>query len=194
MFGRFSGRRKRRRFSDLVVGAVNYDNGQSDEGAAFLYHGSASGLVAAPAWIGESDVPDSKYGISAASAGDINGDGFSDVVVGASSYANGQYSEGAVFLYHGSSSGLSATASGVIESGWAHSFFGRSVSSAGDVNGDGFSDVVVGQPSYGNGEAEEGAAYLFYGSASGLASTASWMNESDYPYAFSVMPFLPLGM
>ena len=171
-------------FSDVVVGAVNYDNGQSDEGAAFLYHGSASGLVTAPAWIGESDVPDSKYGISAASAGDVNGDGFSDVVVGASNYANGQYSEGAIFLYHGSASGLSATASGVIESGWAYSFFGRSVSSAGDVNGDGFSDVIVGQPSYGNGEAEEGAAYLFLGSATGLASTASWMEESDYPYAF----------
>jgi hypothetical protein len=171
-------------YADIIVGSSNYDNGETDEGAAFLYRGSASGMETVPSWIGESDTPDSKFGISVASAGDVNGDGYGDVVVGASNFTNGQWSEGAAFVYHGSPSGLGSTAGTVIESGWGYSYFGRCVSSAGDVNGDGFSDVVVGQPSYGNGEAEEGAAYLFLGSATGLSLIFSWTAESDYAYSF----------
>jgi hypothetical protein len=50
------------------------------------------------------------------SAGDVNGDGYSDVVVGAKYYDNGQTNEGAAFVYHGSASGISTTASAILES------------------------------------------------------------------------------
>jgi hypothetical protein len=46
---------------------------------------------------------------------------------------------------------------------------GYSVSSAGDVNGDGYSDVIVGAPKYDNGQTDEGAAFVFPGSAAGIS-------------------------
>ena len=46
------------------------------------------------------------------------------------------------------------------------------MATAGDVNGDGFSDVIVGAPYYDNGEFDEGRAFLYLGSAAGLASTS----------------------
>ncbi len=81
---------------------------------------------------------------SVASAGDVNGDGYSDVIVGAYVYDNGQSDEGAAFIYHGSSSGLSTTAASQLEANQVSAYLGYSVASAGDVNGDGYSDVIVG--------------------------------------------------
>ncbi len=72
-----------------------------------MYHGSSSGLSSEPAWIAESDKADAQFGWSVASAGDVNGDGYSDVIVGAYVYDNGQTNEGRAIVYHGSASGLS---------------------------------------------------------------------------------------
>ena len=62
--------------------------------------------------------------------------------------------------------------------------FGDCVSKAGDVNGDGYDDVIVGENSYSNGEPFEGRAYVYHGSASGPSATADWTAESD---AFGAM-------
>jgi len=83
-------------------------------------------------------------GKSVASAGDVNGDGYGDVIVGVHEYDNGQSNEGKAFLYLGSSSRLSITPNWSAESNQSGAFFGYSVSTAGDANGDGFSDVLVG--------------------------------------------------
>jgi hypothetical protein len=83
-------------------------------------------------------------GWSVAGAGDVNGDGYSDVIVGAHGYDNGQTNEGSAFVYHGSASGISTTAAAVLESNQANALMGYSVAGAGDVNGDGYSDVIVG--------------------------------------------------
>src|SRR6185436_13962537 len=108
------------------------------------------------------------FGYSVATAGDVNGDGYSDVVIGA--YGNAT-STGKAYLYLGGVSGLSAAASWTAVGEGVSNFFGYSVATAGDVNGDGRSDVVVG--AYGNATST-GKAYLYLGGASGLASTASW--------------------
>ena len=55
--GQYSRRRQRRRLRDVVVGADGYDNGETDEGRAFLYYGSPTGLGNTPAWTGESNRP-----------------------------------------------------------------------------------------------------------------------------------------
>jgi hypothetical protein len=59
--------------------------------------------------------------------------------------------------------GLSSSAQWIVESNQVNAQFGRSVAGAGDVNGDGFSDVIIGAPTYDNGQSDEGRAFLYYG-------------------------------
>jgi hypothetical protein len=150
-------------YADVIVGAPNYDNGQADGGRVSVYHGSAGGLSTTPVWTAESDQASAYFGNSVATAGDVNGDGYADVIVGAPNYDNGQTDEGRAFVYHGSAGGLSATPNWTAESNQADAYFGSSVGTAGDVNGDGYADVIVGAPNYDNGQADEGRAFVYYG-------------------------------
>jgi hypothetical protein len=160
-------------YSDVIVGANQYGNGQFFEGAAFVYYGSATGISTSAAAIVESNQSDAFMGTSVASAGDVNGDGYSDVIVGAPNYDNGQSNEGAAFVYHGSATGVSTTAAATVENNQASARMGQSVASAGDVNGDGYSDVIVGAWLYDNGQTEEGAAYVYHGGATGISTSAA---------------------
>ncbi|HEY2955396.1 MAG TPA: FG-GAP-like repeat-containing protein [Candidatus Eisenbacteria bacterium] len=171
-------------YSDVIVGAEFYDGGQTDEGRAYVYLGSASGLAASPAWTAESDQGGSSFGISVATAGDVNGDHYDDVIIGASQYSQGQVAEGRAYVYLGSSAGLAAVPVWTAESDQASAFFGNSVATAGDVNGDGYDDVVVGAHHYSNGQAAEGRAYLYLGSPSGPGVAAAWTAEGNQAGAF----------
>jgi hypothetical protein len=171
-------------FDDVIVGAWFYDNGQNDEGRAFVYHGSASGLSLTPAWTAEGDQANANLGYSVGTARDVNGDGFDDVIVGARSYDNDQTDEGRAFVYHGSASGLSLIPAWTAEGNQAGAFFSHSVGTAGDVNGDGFDDVIVGAYLYGHGEPHEGRAFVYHGSASGLSTTRAWTAEGDQTEAY----------
>ncbi|MBU0674245.1 MAG: FG-GAP repeat protein [Proteobacteria bacterium] len=164
-------------YFDVLISAVNYDNGQNNEGRVEMFFGSASGLALSPAWTVESNQADSQFGLVVAGAGDINGDGFAEVIVGSPHFDNGQVDEGRVFLYLGKASPPSATPDWTAEGGQAEAHFAAAVVSAGDVNGDGYGDVVVGTPDYTNGENAEGAASLYLGSASGLTALAVWTAE-----------------
>ncbi len=166
-------------YSDVIVGADGYDNGQQSEGAAFLYHGSALGPSLLPNWFAESNQTNSRFGRSVASAGDVNGDGFSDVIVGAYQYDNGQPDEGRTFVYHGSPTGLATTPAWIAESDQIGAEFGFSVATAGDANGDGYSDIIVGAPEYDQGQPDEGRAFVYHGSATGLATSPAWTVEND---------------
>jgi len=70
-----------------------------------------------------------------------------------------------------------------IEGGQAFARLGISVASAGDVNGDSYDDVLVGADGYDDGQAEEGAAFLFLGSASGIASAGATIHLAPEPNA-----------
>jgi hypothetical protein len=78
-------------------------------------------------------------------------------------------------LYLGSSTGLATTSSWSVEGGQDHARLGQSLSPAGDVDGDGYSDVVVGAYKYDGGQTDEGRAWLYRGSASGLHTAAAWL-------------------
>ena len=161
-------------YADVIAGAPGYTDGQSGEGAAFVWFGSASGTGATPAWSGQSHQASAEYGFAAGPAGDVNGDGHSDVVVGARLFDEGSANEGKAFLYLGSSATLAAAPSWQRQSDQPASLFGSTVGSAGDVNGDGFEDLVVGSPAHDGDTAFSGAVFVFHGSASGPADDPDW--------------------
>ena len=170
-------------FADVIIGAPHYDSGELYEGRVLLYHGSDVGLTWSPAWTAEGNQHEAEFGWSVSEAGDVNGDGYSDVIIGAPGYTNGQSFEGGAFVYHGSSTGLQASPAWTAESDQDSARLGLSVSTAGDVNGDGYADVIIGAPLCDNGETNEGRVFVHQGSVSGLSTNPDWTAESDHPYA-----------
>jgi hypothetical protein len=98
------------------------------------------------------------FGISVSNAGDVNGDGYDDIIIGASNYSS---NTGRAYIYYGGLS-MSTIANVILTGGATNNYFGRSVSTAGDVNGDGYSDVIVGAYGY---TTSTGRAYIYFGGA-----------------------------
>ena len=142
-------------FSDVIVGAPGYT---SSTGRAYIFFGGTSMNNTADVTM-TGEAINNYFGNSAVSAGDVNGDGFSDVIIGANGYTS---STGRAYIYYGGAS-MNNTADVTMTGQTTFSLFGNSVSSAGDVNGDGYSDVIVGAYGY---SSFTGRAYIFYGGAS----------------------------
>ncbi len=171
-------------YSDVIISASSYDHGQANEGMVFIYHGSANGLSTTPDWTDEGNQVNAGFGYSVSTAGDVNGDGYADIIIGAPFYEHGQNDEGKVWIYYGSANGLSSSPDWTAESNQEMAFFGRSVSTAGDVNGDGYTDIIIGANRYDHGQMDEGMVFVYYGSANGLSSTPDWTAESDQANAW----------
>ncbi len=168
-------------FCDVIVGAPNYDQGFTDNGKAYVYYGSFTGLATIPAWTFTGTKASAYFGCSVACAGDVNADAFSDVIIGAYGYAPGATARGRAQVFNGSATGLSTTANFTVDGSQNNSQFGFSVSSAGDVNGDGYSDILVAANVMDWGKPGQGRVSAFYGSRTGLAAPESW-------YAFGKVP------
>lgn len=165
-------------YDDVVVGAPHYDNGQSEEGVAFLFKGTPDGISKIPSNMLEADQADAGFGTAVSAAGDIDGNGYGDLIIGAMHYDNGEDEEGAAFVYLGSPAGLNPTPIH-LESNKTGAWFGCAVAHAGDLNDDGFSEIVIGAMNYSNGQSEEGALYLFPGSLNGPNPAGLRIIESD---------------
>ena len=157
-------------FDDVLVSSL------TPLGGSVLYYGSSSGLEPVPGWT-PAPTPDTPEVRSVAGAGDVNGDGFADLIIG-----SGQGSLlGVVRLYLGSHSGPETNPSWVISQSNPYTALGYSVASAGDVNGDGFTDVLVGEPLFGFVDPFEapsaGRARVYLGSAQGLDGDPAWVSE-----------------
>lgn len=167
-------------YADVIVGAPNYTNMETLEGMVLVFYGSAAGLGIAPDLKIESHIEGAKFGSSVSIAGDWDGDGYADVIVGAPGYQSDvdHVEEGAAYIYRGSSSGLKTSSDWFQRSDQANARFGTSVSTAGDVNGDGYSDVLVGAPGYDGGQTDEGKCFLYYGKSKPPANTADWYSNN----------------
>ncbi|MBN1269582.1 MAG: FG-GAP repeat protein [Kiritimatiellae bacterium] len=166
-------------YPEVIVGAPGYTGGVSDEGAAFVWFSSPEAPLGTPDnadWSAFGGQQGCKFGSAVSGGGDFNGDGYSDVVVGAHYYTDSHEEEGAVFAYYGSETGPSASQDWFHGSNFAHARYGVSVAGNGDFNGDGFSDVLVGAPKYYVGDSEEGYAFVYIGSSDGLQVSAPWWN------------------
>jgi len=141
-------------YSDVIVGAHAYNAGT---GRTYIYYGGASMNNTADVIMTGEVTGDNFYNCS--SAGDVNGDGYSDVIVGAH-LNNG--SRGKAYVYYGGTA-MNNIADVTLTGEAAENYFGNSVSTAGDVNGDGYSDVIVGAWGY---NINRGKAYIYYGGSS----------------------------
>jgi len=108
-----------------------------------------------------------EVGASVAFAGDVNGDGVDDLIVGAPGFGSTFAREGAAYLYLGARGGLFGQPAWSAEpTNLANAQFGRTVLGVGDVNHDGLADVIVGAPGWSStSNAGEGRVYLYTGSA-----------------------------
>ncbi|MCA9726983.1 MAG: FG-GAP repeat protein, partial [Candidatus Eisenbacteria bacterium] len=167
-------------YADVIIGAPGAD-GTAQYGRAYAYLGSASGLATAPAWSVTGDQAGAKLGFSVACAGDVDGDGHSDVIVGAPLYDHPENDEGVAFVYFGFAGGIVGPGY-LLESDDAGAQFGFSVGSAGDTNGDGYADVVIGAPYYGS--TDQGHAELYRGAPVGSSLVLAKTWTAQHPQAW----------
>ncbi|MBI3449747.1 MAG: FG-GAP repeat protein [Acidobacteria bacterium] len=145
---------------------------------ALGFAGIASGT---PDWTVYGPQTNSQFGADVQSAGDVNRDGYDDVLITATAAYSGDISElaeGRVYLYLGGPSGPATTPSWSFESNQYRAQLSRAIG-AGDVNGDGYADILVAAPWYDNGQADAGKVWLFYGSPTGPGATPDWTTEGN---------------
>jgi|WetSurSiteA1Bulk_404760.scaffolds.fasta_scaffold01023_4 hypothetical protein len=140
---------------DIVIGALNYNLGA---GRAYIYYGGGNLANTADAILdGESS--GIYFGINVSAAGDVNDDGYDDVAVGASGYNT---NTGRVYIFFGGNS-METTADVTFTGEASGSFFGYSLSAPGDINNDGYGDVMVGAYRY---NSTTGRVYVYHGGSS----------------------------
>lgn len=186
-------------FDDLLIGAYLASPNGEGSGSSYVLFGKDSGFDAT---LDLSSLDGSngfrldgvavgdESGYSISSAGDVNGDGFGDVIVGAPDADPNGDNSGANYVVFGKASGFDATlalssldgSNGFrLDRVSAGDYSGKSVSGAGDFNGDGFDDLIVGSyAADANGDGS-GASYVVFGKASGFSATLnlSSLSSSD---------------
>jgi Ca2+-binding RTX toxin-like protein len=177
-------------FDDIIIGAYGETNsaGESYAGGAYVVYGAAGGYgnfnlteLGTRGFRIEGAAEADSTGISVSSAGDLNGDGIDDIMVGAhlADTSGTEGKEGAVYVVFGVAGGLSGTiklsdlapGQGLRITGeFEGDATGWSISEAGDVNGDGIDDIIVGIEGADYQASRSGRAYVVFGSASGFGA------------------------
>ena len=166
-------------FDDVLIGASNNDRGGNNAGAAYLVHGSASGWgrdlelsTAATVYVGEHT--QDHAGCSVAGAGDVNDDGFDDFLVGADGSDDNGPSAGEAYLVLGGAMASLDVALSLADGSFVGEFSwdlaGSAVAGAGDVDGDGFDDLLIAAPGSDAGGNYSGQVYLVLGHGAGWAA------------------------
>jgi hypothetical protein len=170
-------------YPDVLVGEPLYDGAVSDQGRVLLFLGGPGGPTASPDWEFTDPARAGNLGHSVAGAGDVNGDGYDDVLLGAPFATDAYTMQGVAYLFLGGSGGPVSDPTWESAGAMFRSRLGFSVSGGGDVDGDGYSDFVVGEPRFGEALSHRGRALLFLGAASGPASVPDWVYVGEAPDA-----------
>jgi hypothetical protein len=173
---------------DLLIGARFADPNGSNSGSTYVVFGRSSGFASkidlssldgSSGFRLDGVTGDDESGLRVSGAGDINDDGIDDLLIGARFADPSGSNSGSTYVVFGRSSGFAAVIGlsslngstgfrldGVNEGDTS----GRSVSTAGDVNGDGIDDLLIGAPGADFSRSESGSTYVVFGRSSGFAS------------------------
>ena len=152
---------------DIAIGAPGYNVGSVlDTGRAYVFYGcqaTASGLNAVPDWEYSFLQEDANTGYDVSGAGDTNQDGYGDLLVSVHLFDDEQANEGAVLAFFGSAGGLALQPGWQAEGNKNETYFGYALDGAGDTNGDGLDDALIGSPMFRYEEIITGAAFVYFG-------------------------------
>ena len=176
-------------FDDFLIGAYAADPNGNSSGSAYLVFGRSAGFSAAvdlstldgtTGFRMDGVAADDFAGDWVSRGGDVNGDGFGDLIIGAYQTDPNGNDSGSTYVLFGRTGGFSSiislssldgTTGFRLDGVAADDLSGRRLSDAGDVNGDGFDDLVVGaEQSDPNGN-DSGTSYVLFGRSTGFAAT-----------------------
>ncbi len=168
---------------DLMIGSA-YADGNGVAYVVFGHTGSFSSPIELPGLSGSNGfiingaADGNRFGGSLSGAGDVNGDGIDDVIIGARRATPNQNREGSSYVIFGKTgsftnpldvSGLDGSDGFVINGIESYDRSGKAVSSAGDINGDGFADVIIGaEYAAPAGDIANGFSYVIFGKNNGF--------------------------
>ena len=168
-------------FADILIGAYGRDVNEAEAGATYVVFGHGNGLDAnldlstlngSNGFEINGEAANDQSGFAVSAAGDVNGDGFADILIGAYRRDVNGASAGATYVVFGRGSGFDAnlnlsTLNGSngfeINGEVAGDLSGRAVSASGDVNGDGFADILIGAYSRDVNGNNAGTTYVLFG-------------------------------
>jgi signal transduction histidine kinase len=167
------------RFGDLITGALRYSSG----GAAINHYGAArlSSVSTNLAWTRFGDQSGDLFGFAVASAGDVNRDGYSDIIIGAPRRSGRLHYQGEAKVFLGSPTGFQRDSHVIFVGLKPEAMLGSAIGCAGDVNGDGYDDVIVAAPDHSSDKEKAGRVTVYFGSAKGLTNAAAWALEGHEP-------------
>ena len=160
--------------TDLAVSAIYDSTGGTNRGAVYVLFMNTNGTVkdsqkiASGTGGGPSLANRDQFGSSVTAIGDLNGDGLSDLAVGANYDDTGGNARGAVYVLFMNSSGTAKSTQKIANNvGGGPSlangdYFGGSVANLGDIDGDGVTDLAVGADSDNTGGISRGAVYVLF--------------------------------